>query len=361
MSVISDAFKYWPRSKFGQSVRIAVRELALQLTDTADPADSMQIHPVSGAPDDSDGRANGTLAMRSSGKLYVKRSGAYKAVITDGAGGNDFGTAGILTDKIVNSTANTGIDVDETLNTAGIGFWQTLTYNLATGSPLGLQGEFVQGVDRTSGQASAVAAINTSRAGDSGGTYVDFLARAPVDGGGAVTHTAFKVEAGHDRLLDISAAATGDSGIYIGDNLANALQIREGANSYLRFVTTDNAEAIERGVPMHPGSANVDRITDPGDAGNIPVTRSGCVPLTVGGGAETRLIAAPTFIGQRIMVVIDVIGAGTVAVTSASDFDSNGNDTATFNTLGEHIVLEGAQVGGALRWRLVSNEGAVLS
>jgi len=50
--------------------------------------------------------------------------------------------------------------------------------------------------------------------------------------------------AGNSAILDASGLATGEADIVIGDNLADALTIRQGANPYLTFVTTDSAEAI---------------------------------------------------------------------------------------------------------------------
>ena len=47
--------------------------------------------------------------------------------------------------------------------------------------------------------------------------------------------------------VDFSGANTGTALITLKDNLASALDITEGNNSYLKFVTTDSSEAIELG------------------------------------------------------------------------------------------------------------------
>lgn len=56
--------------------------------------------------------------------------------------------------------------------------------------------------------------------------------------------------AGLSSFLDVSAAATGEADIVIGDNLASALQVREAGNAYLTFVTTDASEAIQFAQPL---------------------------------------------------------------------------------------------------------------
>lgn len=62
-----------------------------------------------------------------------------------------------------------------------------------------------------------------------------------VDGGSAAAIT---VEAGFSSALDLSAMATGEGDILLGDNLASALQVREGANPYLTLITTNSAERV---------------------------------------------------------------------------------------------------------------------
>lgn len=55
--------------------------------------------------------------------------------------------------------------------------------------------------------------------------------------------------AGITYALDVSACATGQSLIKIGDNLAIALEVKEGSSSYLKFVTTNSAEKVVFGQP----------------------------------------------------------------------------------------------------------------
>ena len=48
-------------------------------------------------------------------------------------------------------------------------------------------------------------------------------------------------------------------------------------------------------------------------------------------------------------------------MTVASAINQTGNTIATFSDAGEVLVLVAVQVAGALVWRVVANDGAVLS
>lgn len=100
-------------------------------------------------------------------------------------------------------------------------------------------------------------------------------------------------------------------------------------------------------------------IADPGNAGAIPVTGNGSCPI-VTAGAETRTLAIPTFEGQMLSLVMKTDG-GDGVITSAQAINQTGNNTITMNDAGDVIVLIGVQVGAALRWRVVVNDGCTLS
>jgi hypothetical protein len=100
-------------------------------------------------------------------------------------------------------------------------------------------------------------------------------------------------------------------------------------------------------------------IADPGDAAAIPVTSSGYVPL-VSAGAETRTLAAPTFIGQVLNAYFKTDG-GDCVVTCATAVNQTGNNTLTFADAGDQIVLMAVESGANLRWRVQSNDGVALS
>lgn len=102
-------------------------------------------------------------------------------------------------------------------------------------------------------------------------------------------------------------------------------------------------------------------VADPGDAGAIPVTRSGAVALvTTEAGGETRTLAAPSFAGQTLTLCLDTDG-GDCVVTVDTDVNVAGNNTLTLDNAGESIGLVGASVGSALVWRVAFNDGVGLT
>lgn len=106
-------------------------------------------------------------------------------------------------------------------------------------------------------------------------------------------------------------------------------------------------------------SATANVIADPGNAGAIAVTDSGVCNLT-SAGAETRTLAIPTFVGQRLTLCMDVDG-GDVVVTVASAYNQAANTIITLNDAGDTINLVGCHIAGVRRWRLVNNDGCTLS
>ena len=100
-------------------------------------------------------------------------------------------------------------------------------------------------------------------------------------------------------------------------------------------------------------------ITDPGDAAAIPVTQSGTVAI-VTAGAETRTLAAPTYVGQELVLYMKTDG-GDCVVAIATAVNQTGNNRATFNDAGDVLVLRAIESGANLRWRVVANDGVTLS
>lgn len=99
-------------------------------------------------------------------------------------------------------------------------------------------------------------------------------------------------------------------------------------------------------------------LTDPGDAGAIPVTNSGTLLMDCASGAETRTLADPSFAGQKLDLVLNNNAGTSIAVTAASDLDSIGNTVLTFDTEGETARLVGIQVDGTdLVWRVFLCDG----
>lgn len=100
-------------------------------------------------------------------------------------------------------------------------------------------------------------------------------------------------------------------------------------------------------------------IADPGNAGAVPVTASGVVEI-VTAGAETRTIAAPTFLGQELVLCMKTDG-GDAVITVATAFNQTGNNTITMNDAGDSIRLHAIRSGSNLRWRVVCNDGCTLA
>jgi predicted RecA/RadA family phage recombinase len=100
-------------------------------------------------------------------------------------------------------------------------------------------------------------------------------------------------------------------------------------------------------------------VTDPGDGGAIPVTASGVCAMT-SAGAETRTLAAPTYLGQQL-ALIDDTHVGNIVVTAASAVNQTGNNTLTFGAAADACLLVAMSVGGSLVWRVMGNDGVALS
>ena len=100
-------------------------------------------------------------------------------------------------------------------------------------------------------------------------------------------------------------------------------------------------------------------IADPGDGEAIPVTSGGSCML-VSAGAETRTLADPGFLGQELLLALDTDG-GNVVITAASAVNVTGNNTLTFADAGDAIQLLAITIGGALKWKVVGNDGVALS
>jgi predicted RecA/RadA family phage recombinase len=100
-------------------------------------------------------------------------------------------------------------------------------------------------------------------------------------------------------------------------------------------------------------------LTDPGNAGAIPVTDSGHCDL-VTTAAQTRTLAAPTYLGQLLLVSLKTDG-GNCVITCATTVNQTGNNTITLDDAGDAILLVAKANGTNKRWSVVSNDGCSLS
>ena len=123
-------------------------------------------------------------------------------------------------------------------------------------------------------------------------------------------------------------------------------------------VGTVNMVMVKPGTLTLQGALST-AIADPGNAGAIPVTVSGYCPI-VTAGSETRTLAAPSFIGQELLLYIKTDG-GTCVITVASAINQTGNNTITMADVRDVIRLVAIESGSNKVWHVVSNDGAALS
>jgi len=170
------------------------------------------------------------------------------------------------------------------------------------------------------------------------------------------TNAEFIMEVQDGVWLIYMTPAPGDVATHIGDatgaHAASAISLLDAGG----LTTATEVEAVIAEILPYLMVS----IADPGDAGAIPVTRSGAVAITTAG-AETRTLAIPTFEGQELTITMDVDGPGDAIITVAAAFNQTGNNTITLNDAGDFVKLAGVQVGGALVWREVQNDGATLT
>ncbi len=124
------------------------------------------------------------------------------------------------------------------------------------------------------------------------------------------------------------------------------------ADSFVGNVTGNVTGVVTGGVT--PAT-----IADPGNAGAIPVTASGRVAI-VTAGAETRTLAVPTIIGQRLLIYMKTDG-GDCVITVAAAINASGNTIITLGDAGDAIELVAIENGANLRWVVGFNSGITLS
>lgn len=91
----------------------------------------------------------------------------------------------------------------------------------------------------------------------------------------------------------------------------------------------------------------------------IPVTNSGSIAI-VTAAAETRTLAAPSFLGQMLSISLKTDG-GDCVITCATTVNQTGNNTITLADAGDCVVLVAKQNGDDLRWAVLANDGATLA
>jgi len=166
----------------------------------------------------------------------------------------------------------------------------------------------------------------------------------------------FILEIKTDVWLIYLAPPPGDIADHIGDavgaHAASAISVLDSGG----FTAAIEVEAAL--AEIYPKIAVA--VADPSDAGAIPVTKSATMALTSTGVVDTRTLAIPSIAGISLLLSFDV-DAGDLAVTVASGINVAGNTVMTFDTAGQYIKLEAAQVAGVMVWRVIANDGVTLS
>lgn len=226
------------------------------------------------------------------------------------------------------TTATPGWDWTFTHTGASSAQTQISRINHATNAHVGLDVSAVQlTTARTGGTVRGISSKTTSLAADSNSVvYSDFYAAAPTDGGGTVVHSAFTVAAGHDRAMDLTACATGEGIIAMGDNLAVAWALREAANAYLTAVTTNDGERLVVGKVLAHTAQTIDMadaqvalVYGTAGAGEVKITSSVLFVDANSGATEDLLLPAEA---TSSGVVIDVYNTGGESIVVKEDSDT---------------------------------------
>lgn len=172
-----------------------------------------------------------------------------------------------------------------------------------------------------------------------------------------VANAEFVEEVATNVWLVYVTPAPGDVATHIGDatgaHAASAISVVDAGS----YTSNTNVETVTQELLI----TRPVLLADTGDAGAIPVTRSGNFAITTGATGETRTMAIPAVAGITISLSMDVDGGGDAVVTVASAINQTGNNTITFGDAGDTVILTAVQVAGALVWRVVVNDGASLT
>ncbi len=170
--------------------------------------------------------------------------------------------------------------------------------------------------------------------------------------------------AGTGLNIDFSGANTTKSKITLADNLADALNITEGSNSYMKFVTTDSSEQIVFGKNS---TFNGTTIADLGtvttaniDGGSIDGTTIGANSAAAGTFAAivgTTIDASTDFtVGSTVItddsIVMTPSSGDTLSITSAANGESTIATVDGSGSLAAHLHLD---ADGAINLKFNSN------
>jgi len=151
-------------------------------------------------------------------------------------------------------------------------------------------------------------------------------------------------QAAPNSSIDMGVDGAGIDVIFRGDTASAAMTWDQSAD---KLVFSGVAKIQLQTIAAATGTA-------------IPVTHSGSFPVTTAA-AETNTLADPSFLGQTLSIFVDTYAVGDRVITAASRINQAGNTIITLGAVGDYIRLEAITIGGALKWQVVSNDGAALS
>lgn len=232
-------------------------------------------------------------------------------------GTDDFGSAGIKADVVAESTAAAGVTVD------GLRVKDAAITPVAGGSAWADLSNCASGEGDIALRDNVADAMSVREAANLYLTFVTTNSSESIKLGKPLS-----VTAGMSAWVDLSAAATGEADIIVGDNLADAFTIREGATAYLTFVTTNSGEKIQVFKTLDVDAASIDASTQ---ATTLSVIDNNASAFSLKEAANTYLELVTTngsesvAIGQRLTTT-DGVPSGTARVVggrhSAATADS---------------------------------------
>jgi predicted RecA/RadA family phage recombinase len=176
------------------------------------------------------------------------------------------------------------------------------------------------------------------------------------------------VKANEQQALGAALYWDADGNPYGGTAGTGCATTTAGGNTFIGFVlaaagATDETVRVLWSGPVAltntVHNALTAELVDPGAAGAIPVTDSGHCDL-VTAAAETRTLAAPTYLGQALLISLKTDG-GNCVITCATTVNQTGNNTITLDDAGDAVLLVAKASGANKRWSVVSNDGCTLS
>jgi predicted RecA/RadA family phage recombinase len=198
------------------------------------------------------------------------------------------------------------------------------------------------------------------------------VAKTPIAAGAlgalAVRGVLDVVKANEQQALGAALYWDADGNPYNGTAGTGCATTSAGGNTFIGFAmalagATDETVRVLWSGPVAltntVHNALTATIDDPGNAGAIPVTDSGHVEI-VTVAAETRTLAAPTYLGQMVLVSMKTDG-GDCVIAVATTVNQTGNNRITLNDAGDAVLLAAKANGTDKRWTVVSNDGVTLA